>query len=67
MEQRPITADEIFDRTMKNVASLPCQEGYLRQLATILSFHIHRNHLIDEGYLADDLPQMSAVVVAPTG
>lgn len=62
-----ITSDKIFEKTRKVVAPLPCQEEYLRQLATIVSFHIHRNHLMDEGYLADDLPQVSALVVAPTG
>ena len=67
MIDRFITSDDIFERTRKMVAPLPCQEEYLRQLASILSFHIHRNHLIDEGYLTDDLPPMSAIVVAPTG
>ena len=67
MNKKLITADEIFARTIRNVAPLPCQEDYLRQLASILSFHIHRNYLMDEGYLTDDLPDMSAIVVAPTG
>lgn len=62
-----ITSDEIFERTRKIVAPLPCQEEYLRQLASVLSFHIHRNQLMDEGYLVDDLPPMSAIVIAPTG
>ena len=62
-----ITSSEIFNRTMQIVAPLPCQEEYLRQLSSILSFHIHRNQLMDEGYLADDLPPVSAIVVAPTG
>ena len=67
MDQRLITADEILNRTMQVVAPLPCQKTYLKQLASILSFHIHRNHLMDEGYLVDDLPPMSAIVIAPTG
>lgn len=67
MRNKTLTGEEIFKRTMRNVAPLPCQEAYLRQLASILSFHIHRNHLLDEGYLTDDLPNMSAIVVAPTG
>lgn len=62
-----ITSEGILERTMKTVATLPCQKEYLQKLASILSFHIHRNHLMDEGYLADDLPPMSAIVVAPTG
>jgi len=67
MNSKTITSDEILEKTRKAVAPLPCQEEYLRQLATIVSFHIHRNHLMDEGYLADDLPPVSALVVAPTG
>ena len=67
MDYKGITADEIFERTRKVVAPLPCQEEYLRQLAAILSFHIHRNYLLDEGYLVDDLPPVSALIVAPTG
>lgn len=67
MEQRLTTADAIFERTMRTVAPLPCQKAYLKQLASIMSFHIHRNHLMDEGYLVDDLPPMSAIVIAPTG
>lgn len=67
MNIKTITSDEIFEKTLKVVAPLPCQEEYLRQLATIVSFHIHRNHLMDEGYLTDDLPPVSALVVAPTG
>ena len=67
MSFKEIISDGIFEKTRKVVAPLPCQEGYLRQLATIISFHIHRNHLMDEGYFADDLPPVSALVVAPTG
>ena len=67
MNIKTITSDEIFEKTRKVVAALPCQEEYLRQLAAILSFHIHRNILMDEGYLADDLPPVSALIVAPTG
>ena len=29
--------------------------------------HIHKNKLMDQGYLPDDLPSLSAIVVAPTG
>ena len=61
------TADEIFERTMRKIAPLPCQKDYARQLASILSFHIHKNTLMDDGISVDDLPSMSAVVVAPTG
>ena len=67
MLDQSITSDEIFERTMRCVAPLPCQTSYLRRLAAILSFHIHKNYLMDEGYLPDDLPAMSAIVVAPTG
>lgn len=61
------TADEIFERTMRKIAPLPCQENYARQLASILSFHVHKNILMDDGISVDDLPSMSALVVAPTG
>ena len=67
MEHQEMTADKIFEQTRKVVAPLPCQEEYLRQLAAIFSFHIHRNQLMNEGYLADDLPPVSALIVAPTG
>lgn len=62
-----ITADDIFNRTMRSVAALPCQEEYLRQLSAILSFHLHRNEILDLGFSADNLPALSAIVVAPTG
>lgn len=67
MEKNYTTADEIFARTMRKIAPLPCQEKYARQLASILSFHVHKNILMDDGISVDDLPSMSAVVVAPTG
>ena len=62
-----ITSNEIYERTMRVIAPLPCQQTYIRQLSTILSMHIHKNCLLDEGYLVDDLPAVSAIVVAPTG
>lgn len=67
MKQHSITSDEIIERTLMNIASLPCQQAYIKQLATILSMHIHKNELMDQGYLSDDLPPVSAIVVAPTG
>jgi len=63
----PITAEWILQQTLQRVAPLPSQEGYARALASILSMHIHRNQLIDDGIPADDLPTPSALVVAPTG
>lgn len=56
-----------MQETLKHIAPLPSQEGYARALASILSMHIHRNELMDDGFSADDLPQVSALVVAPTG
>ena len=67
MNYQRITSDEIFMRTLEVVAPLPCQEDYLKRLAAIFAFHIHKNFLMDEGYLSDDLPSMSAMIVAPTG
>ena len=67
MIRKHTSADEIFKMTMQKIAPLPCQEAYARQLAAILSFHIHKNILIDDGTSVDDLPSMSAMVVAPTG
>lgn len=67
MNNCTITSEAIFARTMEKVAPLPCQREYLKQLASIFSFHIHKNRLMDEGYLTDDLPTMSALIVAPTG
>ncbi len=61
------TASQIFTQTMQRVAPLPCQEGYARNLAKILSVHLQRSRLIDEGWPSDELPSMSAIIVAPTG
>lgn len=63
----PITAEWILQQTLQRVAPLPSQEAYARALASILSMHVHRNQLIDDGIPADDLPSPSALVVAPTG
>ena len=67
MIRKYTSADEIFEMTMQKIAPLPCQEAYARRLASILSFHIHKNILVDDGTSVDDLPSMSALVVAPTG
>jgi len=62
-----LTADEIYERTLKLVAPLPSQETYSRQLASIFSMHLRRNALMDTGISADELPSASAIIVAPTG
>lgn len=67
MKNRILTADEIFEMTMKTIAPLPCQESYARELASIFSYHQKKNSLMDLGFSADNLPSQSAVVVAPTG
>ncbi len=67
MQAENITSRQIFELTMQRVAPLPCQEAYARNLAKIMSMHINRNKLIDEGWQPDELPSMSAIVVAPTG
>lgn len=43
MNPEEITAKGILGRMGNVVAPLPCQEEYLRQLAAIFSFHIHKN------------------------
>lgn len=67
MKNKILTADEIFEMTMKTIAPLPCQESYARELASIFSYHQKKNSLMDLGFSADNLPSQSAVVVAPTG
>lgn len=67
MKEQFWTTEKIYQRTMQQVAPLPSQAAYARNLATIISMHIHRNQLIDDGVSPDELPAPSAVVVAPTG
>ena len=62
-----VSSDEIFDQLMLNVAPLPCQDSYARNLASIFSMHLKKNELIEAGFSPEDLPSVSAVVVAPTG
>jgi len=62
-----ISSDEIFKQLMLNVAPLPCQDTYARNLASIFSMHLKKNELIEAGFSPEDLPSVSAVVVAPTG
>ena len=62
-----LTASQILSLTLEQIAPLPSQRGYAEALAGILSVHIHRNQLIDDGIPADQLPAPSALVVAPTG
>lgn len=67
MAKHYISTNWICEQTMQQVALLPCQKEYIRQFSAIMSFHVHRNELMDLGMLVDDLPAPSAVVVAPTG
>ncbi len=67
LKKRVISSRETFDKTMQCVAPLPCQQAYVRQLASILAFHVNKNILLDDGYTPDALPTVSAIVVAPTG
>jgi len=62
-----ITSSEILERVGKVVAPLPSQAEYMKELAGILAMHINRNLLIDQGHKPDELPMVSAIVVAPTG
>lgn len=61
------TCDELYDMLMKKVAPLPCQETYARALAMIFSMHLRKNALMDVGFEPEDLPNVSAIVVAPSG
>ena len=67
MEQKYLTADEIYQLALTKIAPLPCQESYLRELSAIVAFHIRKNALIDKGFQPSELPSQSAIVVAPTG
>jgi ATP-dependent Clp protease ATP-binding subunit ClpX len=67
MKHEHITAESIHQKMLQHVAPLPSQAEYARNLASILSMHVHRNELIDDGLSPDELPAPSAIVVAPTG
>lgn len=67
MENKYLTADEIYQLALTKIAPLPCQESYLRELSAIVAFHIRKNALIDKGFQPSELPHQSAIVVAPTG
>ena len=62
-----ITSDDIYERTLQNIAPLPSQIAYMNQLSSILSFHLKRDRLIEQGFPPDTLPYQSVVIVAPTG
>lgn len=61
------TADQIIQIATETVAVLPSQANYLRDLASILSGHLRRASLIDQGFEPYQLPGFSALIVAPTG
>lgn len=67
MEYKNLSTESIHQKMLEHVAPLPSQAAYAHNLATILSIHVHRNQLIDDGFHADELPAPSAIVVAPTG
>ena len=67
MENKLLTADEIFELALTKIAPLPCQESYLRELSAIVAFHLRKNALMDKGMQPSELPYQSAIVVAPTG
>lgn len=66
-KERNITSKTILETTLNEIAPLPSQREYAKNLATIFSMHLHKNQLIDQGYSADELPAPSAIVVASTG
>lgn len=61
------TANQIIQIATETVAVLPSQAEYLRDLATILSGHLRRASLIEQGFEPCQLPSFSALIVAPTG
>lgn len=61
------TTAQILEKVKGNVAPLPSQAAYMKQLAGLLAMHMNRNLLMDEGYAPDDFSVPSAIVVAPTG
>lgn len=67
MKEQVWTTERIYKEMMQHVAPLPTQAAYTRNLAAIISMHIHKNRLIDDGISPDELPAPSAIVVAPTG
>ena len=67
MDNKLLTADEIYELALTKIAPLPCQESYLRELSAIVAFHLRKNALIDKGMQPSELPYQSAIVVAPTG
>lgn len=67
MQNKLLSADEIYQLALTKIAPLPCQESYLRELSAIVAFHIRKNALIDKGFQPSELPCQSAIVVAPTG
>ncbi len=64
---RTITAEEVEERIYSEVAPLPCQKEYVKQLSALVAFHIQKNLLMDSGFSASQLPSQGAIVVAPTG
>lgn len=64
---RLYTTDEIIQIASETIAVLPSQVTYLRDLAAILSGHLRRTQLIGQGFEPCQLPNFSALIVAPTG
>lgn len=61
------TADEIFNKIMNEIAPLPCQHDYAKELSAIFAYHSRKNMLIDAGFSANSIPYQGGLVVAPTG
>lgn len=61
------TADEIYSSLLNEVAPLPCQENYAKQLSTLVSYHCKKCALLDAGIAPNELPYQGGIVVAPTG
>lgn len=66
-KQHAITTAQVLEKVKSSVAPLPSQKAYIKDLAGLMAMHINRNLLIDEGYLPDELPIPTGLIVAPTG
>lgn len=62
-----LSADETYEMIMNEVAPLPCQQEYAKQLSAIISYHYKKNKLIDLGISADSIPYQGAIIIGPSG
>lgn len=65
--RKDYSAKEIYKLTMEKIVPLPCQRAFAEELASIISMHLKKNRLIDEGFDPKELPDNSSMVIASTG